>query len=845
MTDDELFGNTPVPAQSAPAPVAAPQSAPAAIPPLPAETDAELLARTAIAEGDKGNPQSWQNIAGVVLNRAAKSGQSVASVIAQPGQFEAYGNGHIQAVDKTSPQFQAALQAIQPVIAGQVKVPYDSFYQPQIVAQRGVKPPFDPSQGTKIGSQLFGTGYQTPSNLTPEDQAAWNSLYGDQVPPITDAKGNTKGLPSDPQADTAEYLTLHGFRDPDATPGSSTNPAAQMKDGTIPTNPGDWYIAQGGQLRQVGSDTPDYLPGYKSVVANRATAASAPGVNRFLTGVGQGVTDVAGSINKLTGGGLGVGDPMTAALAQTQGGPSAFDLAQQSKAGFDQERNAYDLLHHGDPVAAGGRFTGQVASTAPALALGGEALGAAGPAGEFLAGGSEAANPLIQGVSRAAGGALQGGGASALTSETSDRPVAEQIAGGALAGGVAGTVVPAAANALVGGVKSVLGADAISPAVASLANLAVNKYGINLRGSQIAGVADRATAIRDSNLLSEPGSGFAANNESQRAAFTKAVGDTFGGDGDGAPVTALTPQTMQGAKTRIGSVFNRVGQNTTIADTDPLMTNLGQVAHDAAQVLPDSDVRPILNQIQNIASTTEDGKMSGASYLSLTKKGSPLDQAQNSANPNIRYYAGQVRDALDDALEANASPEDLADLQNARFQYKNLMTIQGLAAKAGVEGTISPTLLNGAVNTSFKNRAFSGAGDLGELAQIGQTFMKEPPNSGTASRLFDLGKRNVIPALIGGGALGELPFLHDPGLALKLGMGAAAAKIVGMGTTAASGLRNGPMGANLLLRGAQPSGVVGNALLNGVDAGRSALAPLYIPGAAIAGNPLLAQPSAQ
>jgi hypothetical protein len=35
------------------------------------------------------------------------------------------------------------------------------------------------------------------------------------------------------------------------------------------------------------------------------------------------------------------------------------------------------------------------------------------------------------------------------------------------------------------------------------------------------------------------------------------------------------------------------------------------------------------------------------------------------------------------------------------------------------------------VNTSFKNRAFTGAGDLGELAQIGQTFMKEPPNSGT------------------------------------------------------------------------------------------------------------------
>lgn len=118
-------------------------------PALPDTSDADLIARTAVAEGD-ATPDSWAAVAGVIRNRMAKTGKTAAQVISEPNQFEAYGNGNIQGVDPGSPRYQAALAATQGVKAGDV--PYDAFYSPSIVAARGHgTPPFDPATGVKVG----------------------------------------------------------------------------------------------------------------------------------------------------------------------------------------------------------------------------------------------------------------------------------------------------------------------------------------------------------------------------------------------------------------------------------------------------------------------------------------------------------------------------------------------------------------------------------------------------------------------------------------------------------------------------------------------------------------------
>jgi hypothetical protein len=85
--------------------------------------------------------------------------------------------------------------------------------------------------------------------------------------------------------------------------------------------------------------------------------------------------------------------------------------------------------------------------------------------------------------------------------------------------------------------------------------------------------------------------------------------------------------------------------------------------------------------------------------------------------------------------------------------------------------------LNQRVNVSFPNRAFTGAGDLGDLADIGQRFMRQPQDSGTpiGNVIMNLLTRHgtlLGAAALGGGGAGAA-YLTDEnpikGLALGLG----------------------------------------------------------------------------
>ena len=231
------------------------------------------------------------------------------------------------------------------------------------------------------------------------------------------------------------------------------------------------------------------------------------------------------------------------------------------------------------------------------------------------------------------------------------------------------------------------------------------------------------------------------------------------------------------------------------------------------------------------------GQIPGEAYQALTKSKAALDTAIHKPNSNISYPAQQIKSALDDGMIASAAPEDSAALQNARWQYKNLMTIKNLAAKAGIDGTISPTLLNGAVNTSFKIRAFSGAGDLGELSQIGQAFIKEPGNSQTTPRLIDALKGWGMAGL--GADVGSSLFLHDPTAALKIGLGTAAiGGLKAAGNVVGGAYARSPIIRNMLLSG-------GNVPVPAANLLRIAK-PAYVPATVLGANRLMQMtPNAQ
>jgi hypothetical protein len=109
----------------------------------------------------------------------------------------------------------------------------------------------------------------------------------------------------------------------------------------------------------------------------------------------------------------------------------------------------------------------------------------------------------------------------------------------------------------------------------------------------------------------------------------------------------------------------------------------------------------------------------------------------------------------------------------ARYQYKNMKTIQPLAEKAAT-GDISPTLLLNEVRKANPNFAYGSGGDSADIARIGQRFMKQPPDSGTplGTKVLDV-LTHTAPALagaaLGGGAVYNGGF--DPTTDIGLGVG--------------------------------------------------------------------------
>jgi hypothetical protein len=792
----------------------------------PAADPTDYLVRTVYGEADP-QADSRQAVASVILNRARKSGKTYDQVVQEPGQFEPWSDpkakARMLALDPGSDDYKQILADIGPVLKGDVSLPYTHFYSPGVLRSRGKgAPSFDNGSGKQVGSQLFFAADESAPDLgamlgdgSGDDKAsedAYAQAFGgsgasataDQASgPATIALRNGKIVFGDtgqpvPEGQTKAIQTLYkaGLISGDAPAGSVNSPYVQRSPDDQ-FQPGQFYIEAGtGTLRQT--------PGAKQADAG------------FIPGVEAGLGDIPNSLMKLI--------------------PGHEDSPVYNA--MDANRLVYDATHQGDRGAQLGRFTGQIAGSVP-LMMGGEAaLGAlaskaptiAGPALDFL-GGSAGGNLLVRGGSLAARGAGQGAEAALLTSAASDRPLGEQLLHGAEAGAILGPIMPGA-GMVANKLGEHLSQSPVATSVADLARTAVEKYGIPLRASQIKGTADRGMAYKDSQMIGRFGTGYASNQAAQKQAFTKAVAGTFGEDAD-----ALTPEVMNRAKHRIGSEFDRVASGTTITDTNRLQSELDRVVSEAGQVLPDSDVAPLQKQVDNIKSAIKDGVLSGEGYQALTRRNSPLDRATESANPNIRHYAQELKGTLDDALASAATPENAQALSQAKWQYKNLMTVKNLAAKAGVSGEISPALLHGAVNTSFRNRAFTGAGDLGELAQIGQTFMKEPPNSGTAPRLTELLKGGAL----GAGGLGEgLLLFHDPGTALKLAAGAGALGLGRLGSNAIAGAVNRSPGVvNKLIERAQSGSTVDSPAYAISQALARAAQPTVIPAAAITANNLM------
>lgn len=302
------------------------------------------------------------------------------------------------------------------------------------------------------------------------------------------------------------------------------------------------------------------------------------------------------------------------------------------------------------------------------------------------------------------------------------------------------TIVALGTAGAAGGLQKWLSAPGLDPVRAALADRARQIYNIPLDATDISQSPFVRTMASVSHNM--PAGGWAGHDTALNDAMTKAISNTIGEDS-----TRLTPPVMQAARTRIGNELDRIGAASTInysPDLDNALSQIEQEAHSVTGATPGQPLPPQTAAVQNQLNDVQNrfaaynGQLPGSVFQSMISKGTPLDMIANNPDSVIANYGGRIQDALFDAWEASAPPAEVQALLDARFQYKNMKTVEPLVEKSAT-GWISPKLLTGAARASFDDMAYSGAGPLGELGQIGQQFYGAPPDSYTPLRNFIMG----------------------------------------------------------------------------------------------------------
>lgn len=284
-------------------------------------------------------------------------------------------------------------------------------------------------------------------------------------------------------------------------------------------------------------------------------------------------------------------------------------------------------------------------------------------------------------------------------------------------GGLLGGLTPGAIKAATGG--------GMSAETAKLAQQ-LGQEGVDVLPGQM---GSRATRMAYDATTRLPFMGTGART-AQLKQFNSAIAKTFGENAD-----TITPEVMNNARSRIGKEFNDIFARNSIPVDQQLTTDLADLQSRALQNLatPQADqVGRVVAQVLD-AGTNAGGALPGRLYHSLTSKGGALKVLTSSADPNIKYFGGQLREALDDAFTRAASPEDVARLKQAKQQFRSMKVVEPLAVKA-TDGNINPALLLGRVAANDPMMAYSGGGKLGTLARGAKQFLKDEPSSTTPER---------------------------------------------------------------------------------------------------------------
>jgi hypothetical protein len=250
----------------------------------------------------------------------------------------------------------------------------------------------------------------------------------------------------------------------------------------------------------------------------------------------------------------------------------------------------------------------------------------------------------------------------------------------------------------------------------------------------------------------------------------------------GSSAQRATPDALEEAATRIGGVFNDVVEGVGVLPSRDNLISMNNALKAYKELAPKASAAPIFKNVQKaLNQAAVSGQPISADIVKTWR--STMSKLTKSSDAAMREAAIESLEAIDDAINASLiaarKPEAIAQLREARGQYRNLLAIEDAAKRADVEGVLSPLQLRSALITQGRRRYVQGKGDLGPITRAASDVLKPLPNSGTQQRLS---AGQMLPSAAGGTGAG----LGAAGL----GLDPLTATAVGAATTVAPSVRN-------------------------------------------------------
>lgn len=241
-----------------------------------------------------------------------------------------------------------------------------------------------------------------------------------------------------------------------------------------------------------------------------------------------------------------------------------------------------------------------------------------------------------------------------------------------------------------------------------------------------------------------PFSGSQKFADKQMNQFTKAVAKSVGLDTD-----KLTVEAIDEAFTNVGKQFDDLTKGKTFTMNDDVAEGLNEILTVAEKGGYGADgLKSYNDYLKDLGAVVDQsGVVDGETLAKLRAKLNAV--GRKASDQNAKALANELESTISDFI-TDGSPEAL---RQAKYRYKNLIAIEPLAAKDQLGGQIPPAQLLGRVRQVYKRGFTRGnAGELGDLANIGQYIKETVPNSGTAQRT---GARNLLT----GNLIGVAPTL--------------------------------------------------------------------------------------